>query len=135
MKFNEGLDSHALAKAIGERLRAFREEHGLSQADVAERTGISREQISRYEAGKTLPTLENFAILVRFMDAGAHWMLFGDSADGKPLVSDRLVYKRFLAIQALPAEDRRWFMDLVDAFLQNGKAARRAQFEKLYEEL
>jgi transcriptional regulator with XRE-family HTH domain len=123
VKFDEGLDSPELAAAIGERLRAFREEHGLSQGQVAERTGIGREQISRYEAGTTLPTLKAFGILVRFMDVSAHWMLFGDADGSKRLVKDRLVLKRFLAIQALDPDSRKWFMDLVDAFLQNGKAA------------
>jgi transcriptional regulator with XRE-family HTH domain len=135
MSFDEGLDQHTLAGAIGERLRAFREEHGLSQADVAERTGISREQINRYEAGKMVPTLKKFGILVRFMDVGTHWMLFGGSEDVKSLVRDRSLLKRFLAIQALDLQSQTWFKDLADAFLQNGSAARREQFEKLFDEL
>lgn len=51
MKFDDDLDMRALAPAIGERIRAFREKHGLSQRDIAERTGIAREQITRFEGG------------------------------------------------------------------------------------
>jgi transcriptional regulator with XRE-family HTH domain len=135
VNFAEDLDD--LAASFGARLRAFREEHGLSQSDVAERTGIAREQINRYETGATLPNLKIFAILVRYMDADAHQMLFGEDEDANAtvLVRDRLLLKRFKAIAAMEPESRRWFIDLSDAFLQNGKAARRAQLEKLYEEL
>lgn len=131
MNFDEGLDN--LAESFGARLKAFREEHGLSQSDVAERTGITREAINRYENGTVTPTLKYFAILVRFMDADAHWMLFGEANGAKGLVADRLMLKRFRAILALDVSSRHWFMDLVDAFLQNGKASR-AQLAKLYEE-
>lgn len=31
------------------RLKAFREEHGISQADLAEKTGLSRTTISKIE--------------------------------------------------------------------------------------
>jgi transcriptional regulator with XRE-family HTH domain len=135
VNFDEDLDH--IAASFGARLRAFREEHGLSQADVAERTGIAREQINRYEMGTAAPTLKNFAILVRFMDADAHQALFGEEEGGDPnvLIRDRLLLKRFKAIAAMDPDSRRWFIDLSDAFLQNGKAARRAQLEKLYEEL
>jgi len=135
VNFNEDLDH--IAASFGARLRAFREEHGLSQNDVAERTGISREQINRYETGTAMPTLKNFAILVRFMDADAHQMLFGDEEreDLNVLIRDRMLFKRFKAMSATDPDSRRWFMDLCDAFLQNGRAVTRAQLEKLYEEL
>jgi transcriptional regulator with XRE-family HTH domain len=134
VNFNEDLDH--IAASFGARLRAFREEHGLSQNDVAERTGISREQINRYETVTAVPTLRNFAILVRFMDADAHQTLFGDEEreDMNILMRDRILLKCFTAIARLDTDSRRWFVDLSQAFLQNGRAVTRAQLEKLYEE-
>jgi transcriptional regulator with XRE-family HTH domain len=49
---------------IGERLRALREEKGLSQGDIEKRTGMLRCYTSRVENGHTVPafeTLEKFA--------------------------------------------------------------------------
>jgi transcriptional regulator with XRE-family HTH domain len=134
VNFNEDLDH--IAATFGARLRAFREEHGLSQNDVAERTGIAREQINRYETGIPMPTLKNFAILVRFMDADAHQMLFGDEEreDMNILMRDRSLMRCWIAIAKLDTASRRWFVDLALAGLQNGRAATRAQLEKLYEE-
>lgn len=51
---------------IGERLRAWREYKGLSQAEMEKRTGLFRYYISRVENGRTVPTLET---LTRFAQA------------------------------------------------------------------
>ena len=127
MTLDEGLDPTTLAKAIGERLRAFREEHGLSQGDVAERTNIARETINRYEAGTSVPTLTNAGVLARFMDVMVDWLMFGDGGTDATL-RDRLLFNRFLATQELDAADRRSAMDLLDAFIANAaKGPRRTK--------
>ena len=118
MKLDEGLDSDTLAAAIGERLRAFREEHGLSQGDIAERTGIFRGQVCRYEAGKALPSPKYLGVLARLMDVTVDWLLFGED-DPKVLVRDRLLLQRFVAAQNLAPEDRRVLLDLLDALMLN----------------
>jgi transcriptional regulator with XRE-family HTH domain len=55
-----------LALAIGERLTAYRIDQNLRQLEVAAATGISRTQLSRYEAGLTLPTIPNLIKLTQF---------------------------------------------------------------------
>jgi len=41
------------SKEIGERLRHFRKAGGLTQEQLAERTGVSYQQIQLYESGKS----------------------------------------------------------------------------------
>lgn len=41
-----------LARLVGERVRRFREERGMSQQALADRTGIQRPNISRLERAK-----------------------------------------------------------------------------------
>jgi transcriptional regulator with XRE-family HTH domain len=50
---------------LSARLRAFRNEQGLSQAAVAGRAGVSREYIARLEAGHHDPPLSTLARLAR----------------------------------------------------------------------
>src|SRR4051794_7004377 len=45
------------ALAIGERVRLLREEHGLSQRELAERIGSTQPAIARLEAGGVSPSL------------------------------------------------------------------------------
>ncbi len=44
--------------AVGPRLRDLRRRHGLTLADLAERTGINESTLSRLEGGTRKPTLE-----------------------------------------------------------------------------
>jgi len=46
-------------------LREARLRAGLTQAELAERSGTARSQISRYERGDVLPSLETLRRLVR----------------------------------------------------------------------
>lgn len=42
-----------------ERIRAARQSAGLTQRELAERAGMSSQQLSHYETGLTEPTLAN----------------------------------------------------------------------------
>lgn len=48
---------------IGTKLRLLREARGWSQSELATRTGINQPQISRYEDGRSDPSLEAARIL------------------------------------------------------------------------
>ena len=45
------------AKRFPVKLKAFREKRGMSQAQLAERAGVTREYIARLESGKHDPPL------------------------------------------------------------------------------
>ncbi len=43
---------------IGNHIKQLREQHGLTQADLAEKIGTNRIMVSKWETGKKLPMLE-----------------------------------------------------------------------------
>ena len=43
---------------VGERIKLFRKELGLSQKELSEKLGLSRGTITQYETGKRIPTPE-----------------------------------------------------------------------------
>lgn len=47
-------------KFIGEKIKQFRKKSNLSQAELAEKVGLSDKHIGRIEAGKYLPSFCNF---------------------------------------------------------------------------
>lgn len=51
------MQKKALAKIIAERLRYFREEAGMSQGDLQQKSGICRTWISSIETGKRNPSI------------------------------------------------------------------------------
>ena len=44
---------------IGERILAIRKEKGLSQVELAKMLLVSRQTISQWETGQTVPSLDN----------------------------------------------------------------------------
>jgi transcriptional regulator with XRE-family HTH domain len=53
---------------IGETIRTFRLQKGMSQGDIEKRTGLLRCYLSRVENGHTVPSLETLARIATAMD-------------------------------------------------------------------
>lgn len=70
--------------SIGERMKQVRQRLGLTQATMAEETGITLVSYKRYEGSKAMPSadaLESFSKL----EINLHWLLTGD---GEMLLKD-----------------------------------------------
>ncbi|MBQ7292455.1 MAG: helix-turn-helix transcriptional regulator [Clostridia bacterium] len=48
---------------VGEKIQIFRKSKGMSQEDLAQRLLVSRQTVSLWETGKTLPTIDNLICL------------------------------------------------------------------------
>ncbi len=54
-------------KQFGKTLREIREQEGLTQEQLAKQSGLTAMHISHYECGRRLPSLENFAAMMRVL--------------------------------------------------------------------
>ena len=84
---------------IGETIRNFRLQKGMSQGDIEKRTGLLRCYLSRVENGHTIPSLDTLAKIAGAMELALS-QFFADSAPtngskGLPQLSDDEV--RFLS--------------------------------------
>jgi transcriptional regulator with XRE-family HTH domain len=61
---SDPIDETALDNVAGELLRSAREQSGLTEAELATRSGVSQELISAYESGDSQPT---FPALLRLV--------------------------------------------------------------------
>ena len=50
---------------ISENLSKLRKKHGLTQEQVAEKVGVSRQAVAKWESGDTVPDVMNCAALAR----------------------------------------------------------------------
>jgi transcriptional regulator with XRE-family HTH domain len=65
---------------IGETIRNFRLQKGMSQGDIEKRTGLLRCYLSRVENGHTIPSLDTLAKIATAMDLPLA-QFFGDSGN------------------------------------------------------
>jgi len=62
-------------KIFGERLREMRENRAVSMCELARRMGTSQQNISRWEAGDTIPSAQTIVMLCAFLNVSADFLL------------------------------------------------------------
>lgn len=72
---------------IGETIRNFRLQKGMSQGDIEKRTGLLRCYLSRVENGHTIPSLDTLAKIATAMDVALAQFFANntDDANGKTI--------------------------------------------------
>ncbi|MBQ8508760.1 MAG: helix-turn-helix transcriptional regulator [Clostridia bacterium] len=60
---------------LAERLLALRRQRGLSQEELAEQLGVSRQSVSKWEGAQSLPDLDRIADLCRVYGVSADYLL------------------------------------------------------------
>ncbi len=114
---------------IGETIRNFRLQKGMSQGDIEKRTGLLRCYLSRVENGHTIPSLDTLAKIASAMDV-ALAQFFSDApmdngSKSAPQVSDDVIrflnqVRRYSA--GLNDSDRRMVVAMVKKLAASGTA-------------
>lgn len=97
---------------LNEKIFQCRKQSGLSQEELAERVGVSRQAVSKWELGTALPELDKLKLLAKTFDVSTDWLL--DDAQDMPQEPRR---------EAQPAARQRTWVEDVPGVL--GKLLRR----------
>lgn len=62
---------------IGERLQEYRRRSGLSQEEFAEKIGVSRQAVSKWERDKAYPDLDRLVCICGILDVRADELIYG----------------------------------------------------------
>ncbi|MDO4797164.1 MAG: helix-turn-helix domain-containing protein [Coriobacteriales bacterium] len=63
---------------VAQGIKSLRVERGWSQEQMAERLGVSRQAITKWETGAGAPDIENLAAIARLFGVSTDSLLFGD---------------------------------------------------------
>lgn len=63
------------SKVFQLRIRAIRNELGLTQGQVSKDTGIIQSKLSKYETGELQPNLDQLGILANYFEVSIDWLL------------------------------------------------------------
>ena len=67
------------------RLYQLRKERGLSQENLADVLGVTRQAVQKWESGASRPDMENLIALAKYFDVTLDWLLTGaESAPAEP---------------------------------------------------
>ena len=65
---------------LGEKIYALRKQHGLSQEQAAEALGVSRQAVSKWESGQSVPEAEKLVAISRLFAVTTDYLLLEEDA-------------------------------------------------------
>ncbi len=77
---------------IGENLGILRRQAGLSQEALADRLGVSRQTVAKWEAGESLPDVERCARLAEVFEITLDQLVQEDLSKGSTVQTGRYVF-------------------------------------------
>src|SRR5690242_4513008 len=95
-----------IAAEIGARIRSYREQHGLSQKQMAELVGIDPSTLCKYEKGTEMPSAPTLARIAMVMDCTMDYLYHGRVEEVVGRI-DPLLRAPFLELQNFSEETRR----------------------------
>ena len=60
---------------LSDNIRSYRKKNNLSQDELAEKIGVSRQSVSFWETGQTQPTIDNIIALSRIFNISSDELL------------------------------------------------------------
>ncbi len=69
---------------LGERISTFRRRQGLSQEALAEKLGVSRQSVSKWERNESLPETDKLPLLAQALGISLDLLLNGEEAAPSP---------------------------------------------------
>ncbi|NRB65492.1 MAG: helix-turn-helix transcriptional regulator [Saprospiraceae bacterium] len=104
---------------LGQKIVRLRKQKKLSQAEVAQAVGVSRDAISKYERGDIVPSVETAKKIAEVLDVSLDYLV---SNEEKQTVIDNGMLQRIVEIQKLSDPERNVILSVIDAFIRDTKA-------------
>ena len=72
---------------LGKKIAKKRKDLGLTQTDFADRLNVTRQTVSRWEAGTVLPDIDKITDIAGLLDVSCDYLLKDDRAEEEPAVT------------------------------------------------
>ena len=89
---------------LADRIQQLRKSRGISQEELADRIGVSRQAVSKWESGQTSPDLEKIVLLSDYFEVTTDYLLKGVSPTPAQTVPAQTVQAQTVSAQIEPAQ-------------------------------
>jgi transcriptional regulator with XRE-family HTH domain len=103
---------------IAERIRLYRQQKGLSQAELAEKSTVNNKSLSRYELGSSIPPADALKNIADALGVSADALL----SDDVTVIKDKELFKKFEIIQDMDEDDKVIILRFLDLTIRDYKA-------------
>jgi transcriptional regulator with XRE-family HTH domain len=104
--------------SVGERIKELRKSTKQTQAQLAEKVGVSYIQIGRYETQKSSPSADVLQKLADALETTTDFLMQGSSDDrAASQLTDKELLEQFRQVEKLDKDDKHLIKTFIDAFL------------------
>lgn len=104
-------------REFGVRLTQYRRRQRLSITELATKGGVDYMQISRYEKGQTLPSLDSAIRLARVLQVSLDELLTGSNPPEPPMFNNARLLERMRELDQLPADRQAMALRVLDTVI------------------
>lgn len=79
---------------LGERIKEYRTNNGMSQENLAEKMNVSRQAITKWESDKGVPDIDNLIQLSRIMNITIDELILGNNNEQTSAIEEQAVKQR-----------------------------------------
>lgn len=97
-------------KIVGFRIMQRRKLLGIKQSELAELVGVSDNQISNIENGRSYPKLNNFILICKALNCNADYLLSG-------IINDSIPKEIIEMLSTLSVEEQKVVWKLIDCYI------------------
>lgn len=83
---------------LAQRIQAMRRKLGISQEELAARTGVSRQAVSKWETGQAVPEVDKLVLLSQALGTTTDYLLKGEQPAGQPRQWDARLFALAAAV-------------------------------------
>jgi transcriptional regulator with XRE-family HTH domain len=102
---------------IGKIITDLRKAKEMSQADLANKTGISQVMVGKYERGDASPSIEVAKKMADALEVSLDYLV-GEGTNSK---FDKMTLKRIEEIEHLDVDKKKTLFDVIDTFIRESK--------------
>ncbi|MGG5578774.1 helix-turn-helix domain-containing protein [Myroides sp. C15-4] len=102
----------------GTIITQLRDKKGFSQSDLADKSGVSRVMIGKYERGEAIPSIEAAKKIADALEVSLDYLVGTISQTS----FDKRTLERILALEELEESKKLILYDLIDTYIRDAKA-------------
>ena len=105
-------------KGLGKRIQELRKKAGLSQTELATKTGISYPQMSRYEIKGVQPPADVLKRIADVLDTSVDYLIYGNAEEkANATLKDSKLLRLFKAVEGMNDKDKNIITELISTFV------------------
>jgi len=113
--------SSRISQSFADRLRATRKARGLSQADLAERTGLQPSAVSHFEMGRRVPSSSNLRKLADALSVTTDFLLGREQVATPAGPAASQMFRNFAELAAIDQDRVAEYVKLLAGKQRGGK--------------